>query len=70
MLAANTAYPERVAHADQTAALISAPDKLQNVTANWPEVREQGPGTLAPFKLSCGVSWYYRAIAVGSGSAR
>jgi hypothetical protein len=40
------AYLERLAHAGQPAALITAADKLHNITATLRDVREHGPDTL------------------------
>ena len=45
------AYIERLAHADQPAALITAADKLHNITAAIVrDVRAQGTETLARFQ--------------------
>ncbi|HZZ33495.1 MAG TPA: HD domain-containing protein [Phenylobacterium sp.] len=60
-----TAYLERLAHADQPAALITAADKLHNITATIRDVRTHGPETLARFNEPDQVLWYYRAVADG-----
>jgi (p)ppGpp synthase/HD superfamily hydrolase len=57
------AYLERLAHADQPAALITAADKLHNITATLRDVRTHGPETLARFNEPGRVTWYYRAVA-------
>lgn len=57
------AYLERLAHADQPAALITAADKLHNITATLRDVRTHGPETLARFNEPGRVLWYYRAVA-------
>jgi (p)ppGpp synthase/HD superfamily hydrolase len=57
------AYLQRLAHADQPAALITAADKLHNITATLRDVREHGPQTLARFNAPGRVLWYYRAVA-------
>jgi (p)ppGpp synthase/HD superfamily hydrolase len=58
-----TAYLERLAHADQPAALITAADKLHNITATLRDVRTHGPETLARFNEPALVIWYNRAVA-------
>jgi (p)ppGpp synthase/HD superfamily hydrolase len=58
------AYLERLAHADQAAALITAADKLHNITATLRDVRTHGPETMARFNEPDRVIWYYRAVAV------
>ena len=57
------AYLERLAHADQPAALITAADKLHNITATLRDVRAHGPETLARFNQPDRVIWYDRAVA-------
>ena len=57
------AYLARLAHADQPAALITAADKLHNITATIRHVRAHGPETLARFNEPGRVIWYYRAVA-------
>ena len=57
------AYLERLAHAGQPAARITAADKLHNITATLRDVREHGPDTLARFNEPGRVIWYYRAVA-------
>jgi NAD dependent epimerase/dehydratase family enzyme len=58
-----TAYLERLAHADQPAALITAADKLHNITATIRDVRAHGPETLARFNAPDQVIWHYRSVA-------
>ena len=58
-----TAYLARLAHADQAAALITAADKLHNITATIRDVRAHGPETLARFDAPDQLIWYYRSVA-------
>lgn len=58
-----TAYLKRLAQADQPAALITAADKLHNITATLRDVRAHGAETLARFNAPDQVIWYYRAVA-------
>lgn len=54
---------ERLAHADGAVALITAADKLHNITAIIRDVRAHGPGTLQRFAEPARLVWYYRSVA-------
>lgn len=58
-----TAYIDRLAQADAAAALITAADKLHNITAIVRDVRAQGPQTLQRFAEPDRLIWYYRSVA-------
>lgn len=62
-LARKTAYLDRLAHADAGAALITAADKLHNITAIVRDVRTYGPDTLQRFAEPTRLVWYYRSVA-------
>jgi len=62
-LARKTAYLDRLAHADAGAALVTAADKLHNITAIVRDVRACGPQTLQRFAEPTRLVWYYRAVA-------
>jgi (p)ppGpp synthase/HD superfamily hydrolase len=62
-LTRKTAYLERLAHADGGAALITAADKLHNITAIVRDVRACGPDTLQRFAEPTRLVWYYRSVA-------
>lgn len=58
-----TAYLDRLAHADAGAALITAADKLHNITAIVRDVRTYGAQTLQRFAEPTRLVWYYRSVA-------
>jgi (p)ppGpp synthase/HD superfamily hydrolase len=58
-----TAYIERLPHAGADAALITAADKLHNITAIIRDVRAHGATTLQRFAEPGRVVWYYRSVA-------
>lgn len=57
-----TAYLDRLSQADAAAALITAADKLHNITAIVRDVAAQGPQTLRRFAEPERIVWYYRAV--------
>lgn len=58
-----TAYIDRLAQADAAVALITAADKLHNITAIVRDVRAQGPQTLQRFAEPDRLIWYYRSVS-------
>jgi (p)ppGpp synthase/HD superfamily hydrolase len=58
-----TAYLERLPRAGADAALITAADKLHNITATIRDVRAHGPHTLQRFNEPDRVVWYFRSVA-------
>jgi hypothetical protein len=58
-----TAYLARLATADAGAALITAADKLHNMTAIVRDIRAHGPATLDRFNEPDRLIWYYRSVA-------
>lgn len=58
-----TAYLARLATADARAALITAADKLHNITAIVRDIRAYGPSTLNRFNEPDRLFWYYRSVA-------
>jgi (p)ppGpp synthase/HD superfamily hydrolase len=61
--ARKTAYLARLLEADAAVALISAADKLHNLTATLRDVRRDGPATLQRFAEPDQLVWYYGAVA-------
>ncbi|WP_411289207.1 HD domain-containing protein [Phenylobacterium sp.] len=57
-----TAYLARLGSAGPQAALITAADKLHNLTATLRDVRRDGPQSLERFNEPDRVVWYYRAV--------
>jgi len=58
-----TSYLARLPHAGPDAALITAADKLHNITATIRDVRAHGPQTLERFNKPELVVWYFRSVA-------
>jgi (p)ppGpp synthase/HD superfamily hydrolase len=58
------AHIGKLAGADKAVALVTAADKLHNLTAMIRDVRQYGPGTLARFNTSPDrLLWYFTSIA-------
>lgn len=58
-----TAYLARLPKAGAAAALITAADKLHNVSATIRDVRAHGVQTLDRFENPDGLVWYYESVA-------
>jgi (p)ppGpp synthase/HD superfamily hydrolase len=58
-----TAYLERLPRAGADAALITAADKLHNISATIRDVRASGPETLGRFNEPTRVVWYFQSVA-------
>jgi (p)ppGpp synthase/HD superfamily hydrolase len=58
-----TGYLARLATAGSEAALITAADKIHNLTATIRDVRANGPATLARFERPDRLVWYYSSVA-------
>jgi (p)ppGpp synthase/HD superfamily hydrolase len=60
-----TAYLARLPGAGAEVALITAADKLHNITATTRDVGAHGPETLQRFAEPDRVVWYFRSVAEG-----
>lgn len=58
-----TSYIARLGHADASAALITAADKLHNIRAIVRDIEAYGPVTLQRFSEPDRVLWYYRSVS-------
>ena len=58
-----TAYLARLATAGPEAALITAADKIHNLTSTIRDVRTHGPMTLDRFERPDRLVWYYTSVA-------
>lgn len=56
------AHLAKLAKADRQVALITAADKLHNLTSIVRDVRAQGPRTLERFNAPDRLTWYYGAV--------
>ena len=57
-------HVSKLASASADVALITAADKLHNVTAILRDVRTAGPQTLQRFNSPNHIGWYYTAVAI------
>ena len=54
---------EKVRHASHEVAMVTAADKLHNLTSMLRDVKRDGPETMQRFKRPDRVIWYYSAMA-------